>query len=160
MGVPDQMITGKGTQFTSNMMQEVNRLIGVRGGTTTPYHPQTNGLLERFNGTLKSVLKKVCQEKPRTWDRFIPAILFAYREYGTPGEYRILPVRTLLWKNCAGSHEDTEKTVDGRQGQRGSENGFTVRVGSAQPGGGDVQDCPRESETRIGQAESALRQES
>jgi len=80
LGVPDQMITDKGTQFTSNMMQELNRLFGVRGGTTILYHPQTNGLLEWFNGTLKSLLKKVCQEKPRTWYRFIPAILFAYRE--------------------------------------------------------------------------------
>ena len=36
---------------------------------------------------------------------------------GTPGEYRIFSVQTLVWKNCAGSHENTERTVDGRQGQ-------------------------------------------
>ena len=39
LGVPDQMITDKGTQFTSKVMQEVNWLTGIRGGTTTPYHP-------------------------------------------------------------------------------------------------------------------------
>ena len=33
-----------------------------------------------MNGTLKSMLKKMCKEKPRTRDRFIPAILLAYRE--------------------------------------------------------------------------------
>ncbi|XP_075749312.1 uncharacterized protein LOC142814437 [Rhipicephalus microplus] len=39
-----------------------------------------NGLVERFNGTLKNMLHKVCQEKPKEWDRYLPALLFAYRE--------------------------------------------------------------------------------
>lgn len=47
---------------------------------TTPYHPMFNGLVERFNGTLKRMLKKMCTERPSNWDRYLPAILFAYRE--------------------------------------------------------------------------------
>lgn len=47
---------------------------------TTAYHPICNGLVEKFNGTLKSMLRKVCAEKPKDWDRYIPALLFAYRE--------------------------------------------------------------------------------
>ena len=39
-----------------------------------------NGLVERFNGTLKAMLKKLCAEQPRQWHRFINALLFAYRE--------------------------------------------------------------------------------
>ena len=39
-----------------------------------------NGLVEKFNGTLKSMLKKMCIEQPRLWDKYLPAILFAYRE--------------------------------------------------------------------------------
>ena len=42
--------------------------------------PMCNGLVERFNGTLKSMLKKLCAEQPRQWHRFINALLFAYRE--------------------------------------------------------------------------------
>nr|KAG5692084.1 hypothetical protein BaRGS_029544 [Batillaria attramentaria] len=80
LGVPREVLTDNGTQFVSELMQEVNRLLCIRGLTTTPYHAQCNGLVERFNGTLKTMLRKLCQDRPRDWDRFIPALLFAYRE--------------------------------------------------------------------------------
>ena len=65
-------------------MKEVSRLLSIKMLTTTPYHPCCNGLVEKFNGTLKSMLRKICTENPKDWDRFIPALLFAYRE--TPQE--------------------------------------------------------------------------
>ena len=37
-------------------------------------------MCERINGVLKSMLKRMCQERPKDWDRYLPAILFAYRE--------------------------------------------------------------------------------
>ncbi|XP_076448667.1 uncharacterized protein LOC143285290 [Babylonia areolata] len=80
VGIPSEVLTDRGTQFTSEVMRQVNCLLSIRGLTTTPYHAQCNGLVERFNGTLKSMLKKLCQEQPRQWDRFLPALLFAYRE--------------------------------------------------------------------------------
>ncbi|KAK3889735.1 hypothetical protein Pcinc_006300 [Petrolisthes cinctipes] len=39
-----------------------------------------NGLVERYNGVLKRMLKKMCVEQPKEWDRYLPALLFAYRE--------------------------------------------------------------------------------
>jgi transposase InsO family protein len=47
---------------------------------TSPYHPQTDGLVERFNSTLKSMLKKMAKDDPTEWDRWHPYLLFAYRE--------------------------------------------------------------------------------
>eukprot|EP00731_Ephydatia_muelleri_P006689 Em0003g937a len=47
---------------------------------TSPYHPQTDGLVERFNGTLKAMLRKVAGEDVKKWDRWLPFLLFAYRE--------------------------------------------------------------------------------
>ncbi|KAK7108528.1 hypothetical protein V1264_016261 [Littorina saxatilis] len=80
LGLPDEILSDRGTQFTSELMKDVQQLLAIKGLTTTPWHPQTNGLVERFNGTLKSMLKKLAMEQPEKWDEFIPALLFAYRE--------------------------------------------------------------------------------
>ena len=75
-----KILSDRGSQFTSELMRELGRLLSVNQLTTTPYHPMCNGLVERFNGTLKTMLKRMCAERPRDWDRYIPALLFAYRE--------------------------------------------------------------------------------
>ncbi|KAL3847604.1 hypothetical protein ACJMK2_018507 [Sinanodonta woodiana] len=80
VGVPEEILTDCGAQFTSELMSEISRLSSIRQLGTTPYHPMCNGLVERFNGTLKQMLRRICAEKPRDWDRYLNAILFAYRE--------------------------------------------------------------------------------
>jgi transposase InsO family protein len=80
VGVPGEMLTDQGTQFTSEVMKEVSRLLSFKQITTTPYHPMCNGLVEKFNGTLKQMLKRMCAERPRDWDKYLNALLFAYRE--------------------------------------------------------------------------------
>ncbi|XP_070212629.1 uncharacterized protein [Littorina saxatilis] len=80
LGIPDEILTDQGKQFTCELMQQVNQLLHIKGLTTTPWHPQANGLVERFNGTLKSMLKKLTIEQPKKWDQYLPALLFAYRE--------------------------------------------------------------------------------
>lgn len=80
VGVPTEILSDRGTQFTSDVMSEVSRLLGVKQLHCSPYHPQANGLCERFNATLKSMLKKMCEERPTDWDRYLPAVLFAFRE--------------------------------------------------------------------------------
>ena len=78
--VPREVLSDMGAQFTSSLMSEVSRLISFRQLTTTPYHPMCNGLCERFNATLKQMLKRMCAERPKDWDKFLNAVLFAYRE--------------------------------------------------------------------------------
>ena len=46
----------------------------------TPYHPQTDGLVELFNQTLKAMLKKAAINEGKDWDKVIPYLLFSYRE--------------------------------------------------------------------------------
>ncbi|KAJ8020220.1 hypothetical protein HOLleu_39750 [Holothuria leucospilota] len=69
LGIPQEMLTDQGSQFVSGLMKEVCRLLSIRKLNTTPYHAMCNGLVERYNGTLKQMLKKMCEEKPRDWDR-------------------------------------------------------------------------------------------
>ena len=56
-GIPQEILTDRGTQFTSEMMSEVHRLLSIQKLTTTPYHAQCNGLCEKYNGTLKKNVK-------------------------------------------------------------------------------------------------------
>ena len=58
VGVPEEILTDRGTNFTSQLSTEVYRLLQIKLIRTTPYHPQTDGLVERFNSTLKSMLRK------------------------------------------------------------------------------------------------------
>ena len=85
LGVPEEILSDLGTQFVSDCMKEVTRLLSIKQITTTPYSPMCNGLTEKFNGTMKLMLKRLCSEQPRQWHRFISLLLFAYRE--VPQEY-------------------------------------------------------------------------
>ncbi|XP_077551642.1 uncharacterized protein LOC144165718 [Haemaphysalis longicornis] len=80
IGIPKEIVTDQGASFTSELMREVSRLLSIKLLRTSPYHVMANGLVEKFNGTLKTMLKRLCQEKPRSWDRYIAPLLFAYRE--------------------------------------------------------------------------------
>ena len=53
VGVPEEVLSDLETQFTSDGMKAVSRLLPIRRLTTSPYHPACNGLVEKFNGTLK-----------------------------------------------------------------------------------------------------------
>ena len=70
MGVPNEVLSDMGSQFTSDLMKEIGRLMSVKQLHTTPYHPICNGLVEKFNGTLKRMLRRMCNERPKDWDRY------------------------------------------------------------------------------------------
>lgn len=57
VGFPHEILCDRGSSFTSGLMREVNDLLSIRQMRTTPYHPMSNGLVERFNGTLKQMLR-------------------------------------------------------------------------------------------------------
>ena len=68
VGVPKEIITDQGSNFTSQLLAKLYRLLGVKGIRTSPYHPQTDGLIERFNQTLKGMLRKIVQDEGKDWD--------------------------------------------------------------------------------------------
>ena len=90
LGIPKEVLNDQETQFVSSCMQEVLRLQSINRLTTTPYHPICNGLVKRFNGTLKKMLQRLCREQPRQWHRFINPLLFAYR--GSSGSHWIFSI--------------------------------------------------------------------
>lgn len=80
VGIPSEVLTDQSTNFLSSTLRQVYRLLGIKGIRTTPYHPQTDGLVERYNRTLKSMLKKFISSNAKDWDKWLPYLLFAYRE--------------------------------------------------------------------------------
>ncbi|KAK7930573.1 hypothetical protein WMY93_006968 [Mugilogobius chulae] len=80
VGIPEEILTDQGTNFTSRLLQLFHKQLGISAIKTTPYHPQTDGLVERFNQTLKKMLRKFVDDSGRDWDRWLPFLLFAYRE--------------------------------------------------------------------------------
>ncbi|XP_066983820.1 uncharacterized protein [Macrobrachium rosenbergii] len=80
VGIPREILSDRGTQFKADLMKEINRLLSIKALFTSPYHACCNGLVERMNGVLKNMLKKLCSDHPQDWDRYLPAVLFAYRE--------------------------------------------------------------------------------
>ena len=78
--IPEEILTDQGANFMSTMLNEVYHTLQITRIRTTPYHPQTDGLVERFNGTLKSMLRKFTSQNQKDWDEYLPYLLFSYRE--------------------------------------------------------------------------------
>ena len=77
-GCPMKILSDRGTHFNNKMIQELMQKFEIKHLFSTPYHPQTNGLVERFNRTLCESLAKLGQGSD-DWDLFIAPTLFAYR---------------------------------------------------------------------------------
>ena len=78
-GVPRELLSDRGAAFLSKLLQEVYRLMGIHKVSTTAYHPQTDGLVERFHRTLLAMISKTAQPGGCDWDDRLPYVLFAYR---------------------------------------------------------------------------------
>ena len=80
VGIPEEVLTDQGSNFTSKLLSELYRLLKIQAVRTSPYHPQCDGLVEHFNQTLKMMLRKFVIKEGKDWDKLLPYVLFAYRE--------------------------------------------------------------------------------
>ncbi|CAM5130792.1 unnamed protein product [Natator depressus] len=80
VGFPKEVLTDQGSNFMSALLWCLWEKCGVRHIWASAYHPQSNGLVERFNGTLKMMLKTFMNQHPQDWDKYLPHLLFTYRE--------------------------------------------------------------------------------
>ena len=78
-GMPEELHSDQGRNFESALFRECCQLLGIRKTRTTPLHPESDGMVERFNRTLVQEIAKRCRHGQSDWDLYIPTILMAYR---------------------------------------------------------------------------------
>ena len=78
-GVPDQVHSDQGRQFSSAVFREAMKLLGVRLSRSSPYHPQGAGQVERCNRTLRAMLAAYAEGHPNQWDETLQLVMMAYR---------------------------------------------------------------------------------
>lgn len=79
-GLPKFIQTDQGSNFTSTLFSQILRELSVKHQLSSAYHPESQGALERFHQTLKSMLRTFCVETGRDWDDGLPLVMFAVRE--------------------------------------------------------------------------------
>ena len=77
-GLPSTLHSDQGRNFESSMLQQTLDAFGIRKSRTTAYHPEGDGMVERFNRTLLQLLRTYT-ETQEEWERYLPFVLFAYR---------------------------------------------------------------------------------
>eukprot|EP00731_Ephydatia_muelleri_P005167 Em0002g1343a len=75
---PEQLHSDQGRQFESDLVAEVCKLLKICKTRTTPYHPQGDGLVERFNRTLLDMLATTLKEQPTDWEDHLRKVCLAY----------------------------------------------------------------------------------
>ena len=78
-GMPSVLLMDQGRNFESHLVASMCQLFGIEKRRTTAYHPQTDGLCERFNGILKTLLRMRVNNDKDDWDEQLPHALPAYR---------------------------------------------------------------------------------
>ena len=79
-GLPKEIQSDQGSNFMSGVFQQVMSELGIKQIKSSAYHPQSQGALERYHQTLKTMLRAYCDECPDDWDKGIPFVLFATRD--------------------------------------------------------------------------------
>lgn len=106
-GTPRSLHSDQGRSFESNLFQQLCQLLDISKTRTSPYHPQSDGMIERFNRTLLSMLVFYVDANQQNWDTLLPYVMMAYRSSVnattgfTPhkvlfGREMVLPVDVML----------------------------------------------------------------
>ena len=92
----DYRRSDRGSSFTSQLMKEVTKRLGITQIFASPYHPETNGMLEHWHSTLKAMIRKSGRGRKE-----LPALLFACRD-DTHEATGFLPFKLLFGRQVRG----------------------------------------------------------
>ncbi|RXN13050.1 gag-pol fusion [Labeo rohita] len=78
-GAPKRILTDQGSEFVNQINRELCGFLSVERSLCAPYHPQTNGLVEKLNGTIQRALCKLVGSQSEKWDEYLDAVMFGLR---------------------------------------------------------------------------------
>src|SRR6266513_5689287 len=122
-GCPKVILSDRGTHFRNKLVDGLCEKFEIKHKLSSPYHPKTNGLVERFNRTLCESLAKV-SKRENQWDEYLEQVLFKYRTtkhattkktpfFMTYGREAILPIdETDIPGNIAEEESILKRTYD------------------------------------------------
>ena len=77
-GAPARLLSDRGTSFTSSIIEELCKILGIQQLQTMPYHPQMNGLVERSHQMIMCMIGKLGEDKKADWPSHLSEIAHAY----------------------------------------------------------------------------------
>ena len=77
-GAPARLLSDRGASFTSSIIDKLCNILSVKWLWTTPYHPQTNGLVERSHQTIMHMIGKLGEDRKANWPSHLAEIVHAY----------------------------------------------------------------------------------
>ncbi|MCO5605016.1 hypothetical protein L7F22_059192 [Adiantum nelumboides] len=78
-GAPLEIVCENGLGFRKGLLTEVCEELQVLHRHSTPYYPQSNGLVEKANGIIAGIIRKMVKNKTKLWDDFLDGAFWAYR---------------------------------------------------------------------------------
>ena len=78
LGPRARLLSDRGTSFTSSIIEELCKILGIQQLWTMPYHPQTNGLVERSHQMIMHMIGKLGEDKKADWPSHLAEIVHAY----------------------------------------------------------------------------------
>ena len=78
-GAPEKIHSDQGRNFKAQLFQEICVLFNMDKTRTSPYHLESDGMVERMNCTLPNMLGKYVSDHQCDWDEHLPLIMIAYR---------------------------------------------------------------------------------
>ncbi len=109
-GLPRVIQTDQGTNFKSKVFEQVLNGISMSHVVSSAYHPQSQGALERFHQTLKSMMRAHCAESGKDWAEDLPLLLFAIRET-VQESLGLQSCRAYLWSHSSWPVKITKRTI-------------------------------------------------